>query len=310
MSTSRVVAVAGASGNLGAKITEMLLQPPFRQRFAQVVILARSSSTEVKRLASLGAVVRQYSDDNLEDALKHVDVLINTIGPAGHKFKAKLLQSLPNSSVKLYFPSEFGVNHYVHDFEHEEWDAKKAHMRMVREMDLKVQVCRVFAGLFLEDSIGPWFGFFTRESSYQAIGDATQRTSYTSMYDVGRALAILASSEYSEIPSEVQLSGDNKSMTEIARIMEESGADPIKITSLPLEPYRKEVMAKPTPTPERYLRFLMGQGKIDHSAEGMGNHNYLFERDDLRVNWQTCTDLARESRGVPWRDTEWVPTAI
>jgi hypothetical protein len=200
--------------------------------------------------------------------------------------------------VKLYFPSEFGVDHYVHDFPHEEWDAKKAHFQLASELIPDRSICRVYAGLFLEDSIGPWFGFDTKSGKYEAVGDPGQKTSYTSMYDVGKALAILASQPVGTIPPEVHLSGDSKSMAEIAEIMEANGAGRIQVTSVPLESYKVSVLGKPSPTPERYLRFLMGEGKIHHSTDGIGNQNDLVPVNGGLSTWVPMSEL---NKGDAWK---------
>ncbi|KIL83644.1 hypothetical protein FAVG1_13127 [Fusarium avenaceum] len=299
------VAIAGASGNLGRKIAQAFLLPHFRRRFHDVIILARSESPETQELVSLGARLRHYSVEKLETALQDVDVLINTIGPSGHLFKEKLLRCLPLTSVSLYFPSEFGVNHYVHDFAHDEWDAKKHHFQLARELIPHIHICRVYAGLFLEDSIGPWFGFSTKHGKFEAVGSPAQRTSYTSMHDVGKALAILALSPSGSIPAEVHLSGDSKSFSEIAAIMEEHGSDVIEVSSVSLELYKAKVLAKPSPTPERYLRFLMAEGKIDHTDEVLGNQNRLVTSVDGFGTWKSVVDLAKETNGRPWADHDW-----
>lgn len=230
-----------------------------------------------------------------------------SVGPSGHHFKEALLRSIPSSPVKLYFPSEFGVDHYVHDFPHEEWAAKKAHFQLATTLlhDSSVRVCRVYAGLFLEDSVGPWFGFDTRSNQYQAVGDPAQRTSYTSMRDVGAALAVLAARPAETVPPEVHLSGDSKSMLEIAAIMEANGAGRVTVTSVPLDRYKAGVLARPSPTPERYLRFLMGEGKIDHSAGGMGNQNDLVQGAGAGWTWRSMAQLAEETKGRPWADAKW-----
>jgi hypothetical protein len=230
-----------------------------------------------------------------------------SVGPSGHHFKETLLRSIPGSGVKLYFPSEFGVDHYVHDFPHDEWDAKKAHFQLASELISDISICRVYAGLFLEDSIGPWFGFDTKRGRYEAVGDPAQKTSYTSMYDVGKALAILACQPVGTIPPEVHLSGDSKSMTEIAELMEANGAGRIQVTSVPLESYKASVLAKPSPTPERYLRFLMGEGKIQHSIDGIGNQNDIVQATGALSTWMSMSQLAKEARGRPWAEAEWEP---
>ena len=234
-----------------------------------------------------------------------------SVGPSGHHFKETLLRSLPQTCVRLYFPSEFGVNHYVHDFAHDEWDAKKHHFRLAEELlaPADIRVCRVYADLFLEDSVGPWFGFSTRSSRYEAVGSPAQRTSYTSMHDVGKALAVLASSPPGDIPAEVLLSGDSKSFSDIACIMEEHGASSIQISTVPLDDYKTKVLAKPTPTPERYLRFLMGEGKIDHTEKGLGTHNHLVQGPGKVEAWKSMVDEAKETHGTPWVNVDWQEAA-
>ncbi|TVY67177.1 Isoflavone reductase-like protein TP7 [Fusarium oxysporum f. sp. cubense] len=307
MSVLPTVAIAGATGNLGVKVTEGFLQQPFRDRFHDIIVLARSRSPKAENLVKHGASLRLYAEENLQEALTGVDVLINTVGPSGHHFKEALLRSIPGSGVKLYFPSEFGVDHYVHDFSHEEWDAKKAHFQLASELIPNISMCRVYAGLFLEDSIGPWFGFDTKRGRYEAIGDPSQKTSYTSMYDVGKALAILASQPVGTIPSEVHLSGDSKSMNEIAEIMEANGADRIQVTSVPLESYKTSALAKPSPTPERCLRFLMGEGKIWHSVDGIGNQSDIVQVTGGLSTWMSMSQLAKDISGRPWAEAEWEP---
>ena len=197
------------------------------------------------------------------------------------------------------------MNHYIHDFEHEEWDAKKHHFQLTASLIPNVKVCRVYAGLFLEDSIGPWFGFDTKNGTYEAVGDPTRRCSYTSIFDVGKAVALLASMPVSEVPAEVQLAGDSRSFNEVADIMESAGGGDIEVTSIDLAQYKRDVIARPSPTPERYLRFLMGEGKIDHSDAGLGSQNALIENEADFGGWTTISDLAKETNGRPWGNEEW-----
>jgi nucleoside-diphosphate-sugar epimerase len=78
MSVLPTVAIAGATGNLGAKVTEGFLQQPFRDRFHDIIVLARSRSPKAENLVKHGASLRLYAEENLQEALAGVDVLINT----------------------------------------------------------------------------------------------------------------------------------------------------------------------------------------------------------------------------------------
>ncbi|PHH88520.1 hypothetical protein CDD83_7427 [Cordyceps sp. RAO-2017] len=301
MSSLPTVAIAGASGLLGANIARAILQPSLRSKFANVIVLARSSSKKTEEFVEAGAKLRQYSEGNVKEALEGVDVLINAVGSSGNNFKETLVRSLPGTSVRLYFPSEFGVNHYIHDFAHKEWDFKKKLFRLASEIIPDVRMCRVYAGLFLEESIGPWFGFDTKHGKYEAVGSPSQPSSYVSMGDVGRALAVLASMPPDEVPTEVHLNGDSKSFLEIAEAMKRHGAGQIDVTSVPLDEYKAQVLSKPSKT-EEYLRLLMGEGKIDHSKNGLGNHSHLLLGAGKVDAFKTIEDLAKETHGKPWAD--------
>ncbi|PHH65890.1 hypothetical protein CDD81_1259 [Ophiocordyceps australis] len=309
--TSRLtIAIAGATGDFGFQVAKAFLLPSLRSRFIDVVILTRAASARTQELVSLGAKLCLYSADKLSESLEGINVLVNAVGSQGHDFKNQLLHAICNSSIQLYFPSEFGVNHYIHDFSHDEWDAKKAHFRLSQQLAPKsLRICRVYAGLFLEDSIGPWFGFATRESRYQAVGSPDQPSSYTSKLDVGKALAILASMPPNDVPAEVQLSGDSKSFNQTAAIMQEHGAGPIQVSSIPLDKYKLEVISSPSSTPERYLRFLMGEGKIDHASRALMNQNELFQGPLGIQTFKSMEDLAKETNGKPWAEVEWKPTS-
>jgi hypothetical protein len=67
----------------------------------------------------------------------------------GHHFKLKILETLPSSSVTLYFPSEFGLDHYGHTFPQEQWGVKKQMYQRAKKEAPNVQMCLVFIGLFM-----------------------------------------------------------------------------------------------------------------------------------------------------------------
>ncbi|KAJ9663615.1 hypothetical protein H2201_005576 [Coniosporium apollinis] len=303
------VAIVGATGHLGQHITSALVSPETRPLFSQVILLSRHPSWRLSSWQdSADATIRIYDENNLAASFTGVDVLINAIGPSGHDFKDRLLRALPDSSVKIYFPSEFGVDHYVHDFPHPEWDRKKAHFALAQRLLPGVKICRVYIGLFLEDSIGPWFGFDTKAGRYESVGNAGTPVSFTALADVGRAVARLAALRAEEVPREVHIAGDTVSMTGVAEVMGSAGAGEIEVTEVDLEAFKKRTVEEGgTEDPSQYLRFLMGEGKVDHSDGGIGCDNELINPGERYWRWRTVGDLARETGGRPWADAEWPP---
>jgi hypothetical protein len=307
MSLRPVVAIAGASGHLGRHVASAFLSSPFCDKFSEVILLSRQGSSLSSLPDTSGKyTTRIYDETNLVDALRDVQILVNTVGPAGHSFKEKLVQALPHTNVQVYFPSEFGVDHYVHDFPHLEWDQKKKHLALAQQLVPNTKVCRVFCGLFLEDSIGPWFGFDTKNGKYESVGSRHSPISFTSLDDVGKTVASLAALNMESIPDTIHVAGDTSSFAKIARIMEDAGADPIQITDISLQTYKTEATATTSWDPAKYLRFLMGEGKINHTVDGMGNDNELVNPDQL-WKWTKLDDLAAKCNGRPWGDYVWPP---
>ncbi|EAW12303.1 isoflavone reductase family protein [Aspergillus clavatus NRRL 1] len=305
-----VVAIAGATGHLGKYVLSAFLSAPFHSYFSEIIVLSRDKNpTLPKQYDDRGATltIRTYDETNLPAALDGVNILVNTIGASGHAFKEKLLRALPQTGVQVYFPSEFGVDHYVHDFPHGEWGQKKRHYALAQELVPQVKVCRVFCGLFLEDSIGPWFGFDTRNGRYESVGSSKMPISFTGCEDVGRAVASLAAMPVMAIPEVVHVGGDSKSIADIAKIMEEAGAGEIAVTEIDLVEYKREKTAEVSNKPAAYLRFLMGENKINQTPSGLGNDNELVNHEEKTWKWKTMKDLAQATEGRPWKDFPWPP---
>lgn len=302
-----VVAIAGATGHLGRHIASAFLSSPFNEQFSDVILLSRNEYSPESTKASGRYTTRKYDENNLVDALRGVQILVNTIGSSGHSFKEKLLNALPHTNVQVYFPSEFGVDHYVHDFSHLEWDAKKKHFAVAQKLIPNKKICRVFCGLFIEDSIGPWFGFDTKTGRYESVGPANSPISFTSLEDVGRVVASLATLPSDKIPDTVHVGGDTRSFLEISEIMRDGGAGQVEVSVMPLQDYKEEVTAKSSWDPAPYLRFLMGENKINHGAGALGADNELVNPKGELWKWKNLADLARETNGKPWKDFNWPP---
>jgi hypothetical protein len=309
--TKPVVAIAGATGHLGKHITSAFLSSAFHDKFSEIILLSRKESTiyepsEIR--AGVKITTRRYDTSNLEEALRGVHILVNAVGPAGHEFKTRIAATLPRTDVRLYFPSEFGVDHYGHDFAHLEWYEKKKHLANAQPVVTNMKICRVFCGLLLEDSVGPWFGLDTKNGRYTSVGPPTAPISFTGMDDVGKTVAALATMPEELVPEIVHVGGDTRSILEIAKIMRDAGAGEVDVNEVPYEEYKAKTTAEEASwDPAAYLRFLMADGSIDHTVNGLGSDNELVNPGQRLWKWKTMEDLAKETKGRPWKDTVWPP---
>ena len=307
---SPTIALVGASGHLGKEVARALLSPTFRGSYDNVVLLKRRHHHDSDKESVASAEVRYYDDDTLAEALRGVDVLISTVGPAGHDFKDKLIDAISHATIKLYIPSEFGVDHTVHDFPHAEWDRKKHHHEKSLAVLSATKVCRIYIGLFLEDSIGPWFGFDTRHGIYESVGSPDKLISFTALGDVGNVVAQIARTPIEQVPKSLHISGDALTVKQLAAAMENAGSSPIQIKEIDIDTFKRKAVAEGTQDPAKCLRFLMGEGKIDHTKSGLGNDNEVVNPTQRNWHWKTVAQYAEETNGRPWADFDWSTDAI
>jgi hypothetical protein len=137
-----------------------------------------------------------------------------------------------------------------------------------------VKICRVYVGLMTELSIGPWIGMDTKNGKYEALGSADTSVTFTGLGDIGRALAQLASMPTEKIPDQIRICGDGLSFREIASNMSAASGSDIQVTEESLQGFKKEIVGKGDTA--QYLRFLMGEGKVNFGKGGIGNDNDLI----------------------------------
>ena len=306
----RTVAVVGAAGHLGKEVGRALLSPTFRASYANVVFLKRRPTEGSGEKSIDGAQVRFYNDDTLSQALHGVDVLISTVGPAGHDFKDILIDAIAGSAIQLYIPSEFGVDHTTHDFPHAEWDPEKTHHAKAVAVIPTTKVCRIYNGLFIEDSIGPWLGFNVEHGIFESVGPSDKLISFTALRDVGNVVAQIARTPIKEIPECLHISGDALTIRQLGAAMENAGSSPIQIKEIDLSDFKQKTLAEGTHDPSKYLRFVMGEGKIDHTMSGLNNDNEFVNPSQRNWCWKTVAQYAEETNGRPWIGYNWSADAI
>lgn len=306
--TRPTIAIAGCTGSLGSHITNTLLSPSYKYKYTSIVLLSRKSTEQTEKWKSQGANHMMLGDspstDDLKFSLKGVTVLVNAINTAGASLRDAFVKVLPETDVKMYFPSEFGVDHMLHDFQMREWDGKKDHLKLARETcePNGIRVCRVFIGLFLEDAFGEWYGYSKPESDedgkdkivVEAIGDLNSVVSYTSLGDIGKVITVFAAEmEVTEVPDTVRLAGSSASMQDVSEVIYErnkSDETSVVLRSRDGKKTKEELIAEKSTDSLKYLRFLMGDGSIDYRSErdgGLGNDNETVNPGERYFKWKT-----------------------
>lgn len=274
-----------------------LLSPTFRSSYSQVILLTRQDAinSKVADLEKAGAVIRTYTDSTLLNSLHDVNILVCALNLSGHHTKDALLEVLSKTKISLYIPSEFGVDHSIHDFKHPLWDSKKEHAITAQKARPGIKVCRVYCGLFLEDSLTvPYLGLQTSSGKFEAIGSADQKISFTSIVDNGKVIASLGTLTIGDVPDEVRVASDTISPKAVAELWNAKKENKIVVSQVDLKEFKEKTLGAETVGAGACLRLLQGEGKIDHSEAGLGNHNELVNPGESKWKW---------SKVAGWVDT-------
>lgn len=152
----------------------------------------------------------------------------------------------------------------------------------------------------MEFSVGtPWFGYDSTNRKFEAVGNADAKGTFTGLDDIARVVAALAVMDPQSLPDDIRIMGDARSANEIAELMGKAGAGDIEVTSIDYDEYRKKTIEEGSLYPAKYLRFLMGDGRLDHSDTGLGNKNELVNPGGKSWKWKTMEEFAKETGGRP-----------
>jgi hypothetical protein len=233
----------------------------------------------------------------------------------GAALRDNIARVLPKTSLRVYFPSEFGVDHRLHDFNIPEWDGKRAHYDLVQKTlrennNFGIIVCRLFVGLFLHSGISAAYGFDTANGVYEAVGSLDQVMSYTEISDIAKVVVELSTRVVRgmKIPQDLRIAGTHASFRDIASMMGRAGAGDVELRSVDLQEFRGKALGRKYEDRDAVecLRFVMGDGRDDYrdvKEGGLGNDNVMVNGDERVFKWKTLEKLGVESKGKPNADS-------
>jgi len=267
-----------------------------------------------------------YADPaTLENALEGCDVLVNAMGTNGdhESNKVALVDIAAKVGVKVYIPSEFGVDPHVDSefIRHPMWQGKKAHDKYAESKGLKV--ISIYNGLFMEHPHGgfqAFHGFYPERQAWYVPGDGTTPISITSKTDIGRSiieLVTMASETPERVPSRIRLAGTSRTPKEIVDIFNLASKGKTYIKLIPLSDEESKVFMnkdnmKPPPglpkdfdlnyiydVASRVFRMAGSGGNLDFSQR---NDNELVNPGESKWKWKTIESYAEEVEGMPRED--------
>jgi len=293
MSSPITLAVAGGTGVIGSHVVKAALRSDvYPSQISRVIVYTTdANSDKAKAVAKLGAEVVEVKGEYKAEHLKGVDVVVSTLVVKVPKpIFDSVYQAAAEAGVKVYIPSEFGLNHPTPGVSNPVLAAKEANSAAARQAGLKVVELHV--GLFLEDSINPALGFDTKNRRYTALGPITNRFTVTSKSDIGSATVragLLALNNPASVPDVVIISGDAKSYQEIAEIVGRERGEEIQIVEE--SPEQNKPGSDPAAQFAFFLRKVNSSGTTDYSKN---NSNELVNPGQKYWKWKGIAEFAKE----------------
>jgi len=295
------IAIAGGTGNLGKPLTKAILKGPwYPNEVGRVLVITRDpNSAAAQELKADGAEIVVASTINAE-ALKGVDVLVNAVTAAvPAEEKNNYAQAAVDADVKVYIPNNFGIDHRPLDFDHVFTSGKVAHGEYARSIGRgKLKVVSFLTEEFLEYAImlGPLMGMDFKNRTFTAVGDPKAKGTFTSLGDIGRAVArgsILAIQDPSSVPEYVRISGDALSFQDIADIVTKLTGDKVEVKTIDVADFRKTLK---TDDPNHFipwLRVALGKGWMNFSGT---NDNELINPGETFWKWKKLEPFLEENK--------------
>ncbi|KZS91068.1 NAD(P)-binding protein [Sistotremastrum niveocremeum HHB9708] len=297
-----VLAIAGATGGLGLFISKAVLQAPYVSHFSTIRLLTRSTtSAQARELQSLidraggdspGKLIQVDYDDSksLGSALRGVDVFVNVLnGDVPQNVNDNIVEALAKNKVKVYIPSEFGLDERLIDVDVEIWRLKKEHVKAAVEKSRgKLKVVLIYTGFFLE-GIGLWTGFDVANGVFTSVGSPNFPIAYTARADIASATARLAilsisPSTADSVPTDVRIFGSSPSISQIKDFAEKKYGKKIVLQVEDARSWKKELLESNSNDLLKWVRLFAGEGKFDYTEE---NHRELVNPRQSFWKWKT-----------------------
>jgi uncharacterized protein YbjT (DUF2867 family) len=299
------VAIVGASGYIGKCVTEEGLLKAFAlNRFKEIRVLSTKRSETIEHFEKQGAkayIVDFANVSTLVEAFTGVDVVVSCLGTKGEGVKASknaILDALVQAGVKVYFPSEFGTNHYsrVKNYEHEVFEEKKKHFSEAQSKGIKTVA--ILCSDIMESTFGPWFGFDNKAEVWKIIGSGNVPVAVTAERDLANftvEAALLAFKDPEGTPDFIECFSDMKTLREYAEQFDKVAGRVTKLEFTTVDQALTYYEAENRPF-EYILQILFEEGAYNYTdCEG----NELLNPGENIWKLRKITEYASETGGRP-----------
>lgn len=276
-----IVTIIGVNGAIGPFAVQALSSPTFNSKVAKPIRIVTSNAEKAKssipELASpdyeIITSANIITGEGLDKAFKDASIVVNL---TGHTFSHnKIVDAAAAAKVKVYVPSEFGIDNANTLPPYEKLFASKQDATNYARSLNAFKVVSVFTGLFTEWAfqIPGLGGLISKDTLVKYKPDSPSVT--VSLVNIGQVVAAIAakSNSPSEIPDKVYLKGGEITAAKVAELYTKYTGIKLNIVEKPesdiVDPAIKVIETGPTNASEflTVLRAMLTTGKVQHEAK-------------------------------------------
>lgn len=287
------VAIFGLNGALGQPTLDAIKSSIFADKFQFPILAITRDASKQTSDEHVKYVQGDYINgkEALVEQLKGVDVIVELVSPNPDLFTA-IETIVAEVKPKIFIPTQFGCNLE---------DARKvfpgflglktAHSNNVRKSGIKV--VDIYNGFFAQ---GHWLyevighvGADPKTKTVTYFGSPDLKVAFTSLTDVGRVIASIASKPASELPDKVRVQSGEVSAAEIVKRYEETHNIKFEVKTVPQEEAlekAKQVWAQGF-DPSKFLYYLqvLSSAGVDNGVSFSKNEDELVNPGESLWKW-------------------------
>lgn len=291
------IAIAGATGNLGERIVNQLIN---NKAFVIAILRKETDGEKIKKIKSLGAEIIITDFKNLEalvQSLKGIWCLISALSGLHEVILERqsfLLNAAISAQIPRFIPSDFSIDFTgIPEGKNRNLDLRKKFHLILNNS--KISSTSIFNGAFSEMLKGQMPLILYKIKKVLYFQNPDQKMDFTSIDNVAEFTSKVALEK--ETPRYMRISGDEKSAREIAEIATEVSGEKFGLLyggSLKFLDLLIKILKTIMPQKRKLYPIWQGMQYFRNMFDGSGKLENLENERYPEIKWKKVKDILEE----------------